>query len=154
MFSQYFKEPEADADGLHNGCLHSPVQSRLIQSMSWWAVGTALQGIIQGKPVLGTGVLIGSVIAYSYWARPCFGWRRTLDMIWIQVLLWPHLYYGWYSPVRTLYYSISAFGAVSYGLSWWCFLKRRSSWASTIAHMMLTACANLSLTVLYAYPLA
>ncbi len=149
----YFKEPEPDSDGLFdNGQLHNRQQSQIIQGMSWWAVGTGLHGITSGKPILGSGVLIGSVIAYCYWARPTFGWRRTLDMTWIQILLWPHLYYGWYSTERGLYYGISAAGAVAYALSWYC-MKRRWTWAAMFAHMFLTACANLSLVVLYSNPL-
>jgi hypothetical protein len=131
--------------------LHNAEESRTIQAMSWWAVGTGLLGISHGKTLGGVGVLIGAVFAANYWKRPTFGWRRTLDMIWVQILLWPHLYYGWWSTARHAYYGISAAGAVFYGISWM-FMRIGLTREAMIAHMLLTACANLSLTVLYAAP--
>lgn len=146
-------EPTPDAHGLYDGgMLHSREQSRIIQGMSWWAVGTGLLGISHGKTVAGSGVLVGAMIAATYWARPTFGWRRTIDMAWVQILLWPHLYYAWWSPVRGLYYGISAAGALAYIISW-ILMRQRRTWAAMVAHMALTAAANLSLTVLYSYPL-
>ena len=132
--------------------IHNPDESRIIQGMSWWAVGTGLLGISHGKTLAGTGVLIGAAIAANYWAYPAFGWRRTIDMAWVQLLLWPHLYYAWWSPVRGAYYGISAAGALAYAASW-ALMHRGDTRGAMIAHMVLTACANLSLTVLYAYPL-
>ena len=146
-------EPTPDTNGLYDGgMLHSREQSRIIQGMSWWAIGTGLLGISHGKTLAGSGVLVGAMIAYSYWARPTFGWRRTIDMTWVQILLWPHLYYAWWSPVRRVYYGISAAGALAYIVSW-ILMRQRRTWAAMIAHMVLTAAANLSLTVLYSYPL-
>lgn len=132
--------------------IHNPEESRIIQGMSWWAIGTGLLGISHGKTLAGTCVLIGAAIAANYWARPTFGWRRTIDMAWVQILLWPHMYYAWWSPVRGVYYGISAVGALAYGVSW-ALMRRDHTWGAMIAHMILTACANLSLTVLYSYPL-
>jgi hypothetical protein len=132
--------------------LHPPDQSRAIREMSWWAVGTGLLGISHGKVALGSCVLIGSGIAYMYWSHPTYGWRRNLDMTWIQILLWWHLWAARMSPVRALYYGISAAGAVAYGVSWYC-MRRGHMWAAVWGHMLLTACANLSLTVLYSHEL-
>ena len=50
--------------------IHSHEESRIIQGMSWWAVGTGLLGISHGKTLAGTGVLIGSAIAATYWPAP------------------------------------------------------------------------------------
>ena len=132
--------------------IHSHEESRIIQGMSWWAVGTGLLGISHGKTLAGTGVLIGSAIAATYWSNPTFGMRRTIDMTWVQILLWPHLFYAWWSPVRSIYYGISVAGAAAYAASW-VLMRRGDTRGAMIAHMILTACANLSLTVLYAYPL-
>lgn len=132
--------------------LHNAEESRIIQSMSWWAVGTGLLGISHGKTLAGTGVLIGSAIAATYWSNPTFGLRRTIDMTWVQILLWPHLFYAWWSPVCATYYGISALGALAYAASW-VLMRRGDTRGAMYAHMLLTACANLSLTVLYSYPL-
>lgn len=131
---------------------HSIDQSKLVQGMAWWGLGTGIQGILQGKVLLGSGVSLGALIAFCYWWKPCPGWRRTLDMAWIQGLLWTHAYSALSSPVRTLYFSIQALGALLYCLGW-VFLNRGDTWMATFLHMGLTACANLSLNVLYAYPL-
>ena len=128
--------------------LNTPEHCRIIQGMSWWAVGTGLLGISHGHTAMGTGVLIGSGIAYAYWWRPTYSWRRRLDMTWVQVLLWWHLYAALESPVRIPYYTISAAGAGCYALSWGASMQGWQ-WTSTVFHMLLTACANLSLTVLY-----
>jgi hypothetical protein len=145
-------DPVPDADGLYAGELHPREQSRIVQAMSWWAVGTGILGISHGKVAMGSGILIGSVIAASYWAKPTFGWRRNLDMTWIQILLWWHLRTAFYSPARTLYYGIVVAGALSYAASW-AFMKRGDTWAAVFMHMVLTACANLSASVLYMNPL-
>ena len=146
-------EPVCDDDGFYGGALHPRDQSRIVQAMGWWALGTGVQGIVMGNPLLGGGVLVGACIAAAYWQNPCIGWRRNLDMTWIQVLLWSHLISAITSPVRGIYYAICAGGAIFYGLSWW-LLKQGDSWGSILCHMGLTACANLSLNVLYAFPLS
>ena len=145
-------EPTPDADGLYAGLLHPPEQNRVVQAMSWWAVGTGILGISHGKVAMGSGILIGSVIAANYWRKPTFGWRRNLDMAWVQILLWWHLYTSLYSPARALYYAITAAGALCYAVAW-AFMKRGDTWAAVFMHMLLTACANLSITVLYMHPL-
>lgn len=134
-----------------NAAFHSKDQSTLVQGMSWWGIGTGIQGMLQGNFFLGSGVFVGAMIAFCYWSNPCQGWRRMIDMTWIQLLLWTHFYYALYSPVRTLYFGIQAVGATFYCLGW-VFLNRGDTWTATFMHMALTACANLSLNVLYAYP--
>ena len=151
---RYWQEPvpDADADGLYVGRLHPPEQSRIIQAMSWWGFGTGILGITHGKAPMGVCVMIGSGIASMYWAKPTYGFRRRLDMAWVQFLMWWHLIAGFYSPARATYYTITGLGVASYIISWGLML-RGYTWAAIYMHMLLTACANLSVTVLYTNPL-
>lgn len=112
--------------------IHSHEESRIIQG----AVGTGLPGISHGR---------APVYSSAQPLLPLTGLRRTIDMTWVQILLWPHLFYAWWSPVRSIYYGIS--------MASWALMRRGDTRGAMIAHMILTACANLSLTVLYAYPL-
>lgn len=144
-------EPVPDTDGLYAGRLHPPEQSRVVQAMSWWAVGTGILGISHGKVMFGSGVLIGAGIAAVYWAAPTYGWRRRLDMGWVQVLLWSHMWAGLQSSARVAYFAVVALGAVSY-LASWSMMNRGDTWAAIFLHMALTACANISSSILYMYP--
>ena len=132
--------------------IHTRAESRIIQSMAWWVLATGLLGYSHGKYWGGHSMVIGSIFTYMYWANPVYGLRRILDMIWIQCGLWPHLYYGWWSSVRGLYYALTAGGVLSYGISW-LLMHRGNTWGATVAHMFLHMFTNLSLTVLYANPI-
>lgn len=143
-------EPIPDADGLYARRIHPPEQSRIVQAMSWWAVGTGILGISHGRVVLGSGVLIGAGIAAAYWAKPTYGWRRNIDMGWVQLLLWSHMWAGLHSPARAAYFAVVALGALSYFASWSC-AKAGDSWAAIFLHIVLTACANISSSILYTY---
>ena len=146
-------EPQADADGLYGGCYHPIEQSRVVQGMSWWGLGSGLLGISQGKVVMGSVVCVAAFIAYAYWWRPKNNWRRWLDMLMIQVLLWWHMYAALELPgsFKAWYFAITVCGALFYALSW-VTLKRGETWLGVIMHMALTACANLSLFTIYSAP--
>jgi hypothetical protein len=137
----------------NNKPIHSDEISSIFRGMAWWAVGTGILGISHGKTIAGVGVLIGSAIAANYWRNPTFGWRRNIDIVWVQILLWPHLYYAWWSPVKVSYYSISALGALGYLFSWYS-LTHGYIYGSVFGHMLCTACANLSLSLLYSFPIS
>jgi hypothetical protein len=119
--------------------------ARLIQGMSWWGLGTGILGISHGKVALGSSVCAAAVIAYCYWWRPVNNWRRTLDVFMVRFLVVWHFWYARNSPVKVLYYGISAVGVVLYCLEW----HFTDVWILTYLHMAVTACANLSLIVLY-----
>lgn len=141
-------EPCCDDDGLYNGRIAPPDQARVLYWMSWWGMLTGLVGIWCGWRWAGLGICIGSVFAQRYWSDPTFSVRRTVDMGWIQVLIWTHLWMAWFSPVWWTYVAIQALGVAFYAASWW-FMKQRSSWAATLTHGAVHACANVSLLLLY-----
>lgn len=145
-------EPTPDPDGMYDGMIHPIEQARIFQGMSWWGLGSGLMGISHGKVAMGSAVCIAAVVAHMFWWKPQYNWRRTLDMVLIHSLLVWHAYTGLYSEAKVLYYSITVLGMGLYLLGWEA-LKRGDSWLATFLHMGVTACANLSLLVLYSYPL-
>lgn len=150
FFSRNFGllEPFADSDSLYDGCLCPSNQAQILYWASYFGLATGLVGIYYNYRLLGLGTMIGSFIAQMYWLKPSFGWRRNLDIFWIQVLIWLHLYKAIYSPSVILYCGIQAFGVLCYAISWW-FHKIGVSWGATIFHILLHFCAQSSLLVLY-----
>ena len=142
------KESFADSDGLYNGCLCPPDQALCLYWASYMGLFSGFIGIYNNHVLLGMGTIIGSFFAQNYWANPKFCWRRNIDMFWIQILIWSHLYSAIYSQRLILYLCIQALGILCYGTSWW-FHKIGVSWGSTIFHFLLHLCANSSLIVFY-----
>jgi hypothetical protein len=115
--------------------------------ISWIGLPVGIVGIYYGNYFLGTGVCIGSFLAQTYWSDPKYDWIRILDISWIQVLIWTHLWWVWASPVRLVYCIIQIMGALFYVVSW-CYMQD-DLLISTICHAMVHICANISLLVFY-----
>jgi len=151
FFSSTFglKEPICDADGLYNGCLAPPEQARILYYMSWVGGATGLVGIYYGHYWLGLGTFIGSIFAQLYWQNPTFSCRRTVDMVWLQVLIWTHLWVAAGSPVFLLYAIIQIFGVIAYAISWYLIKQGNNSWGATFFHFLVHLAADTSLLILY-----
>jgi hypothetical protein len=141
-------EPDCDEDGYYNGRLAPPDQAQFLYRISLVSMITGLIGIWYGWRWSGISICIGSVLAQVYWSDPTFSLRRTIDMSWLQVLIWSHLWLAWSSPAWWIYVAIQAIGVACYAASWW-FIKQQSSWAATLLHGVVHVCANTSLLVLY-----
>ena len=150
FLDRYFglTEPMCDDDGLYDGCLAPPDQATFLYWMSWMGMVTGLIGMWNGYTYLGAGTCIGSVFAQMYWSNPTYSWRRTLDMSWVQLLIWTHLWVALGSSQVILYVLIQILGAISYFVSWM-FLRQGHSWAGTFTHALIHLCANVSLLLLY-----
>ena len=135
-----------------NNIKQSPIitteQAAFLFRLSWLGLATGLIGIYNGKPGLGLSVCVGALLAMNYWRNPVYGLRRTIDMVWIQYLIWLHAYYVFYSPVKLLYFTIQAHGVVFYCVSWY-YLKTNSLWRSTLCHGAVHLCADVSLLLFY-----
>ena len=123
--------------------------ARLLRTMSILAVLTGITGIINGKPVLGALTCIGSFFAQNHWKDPKYGWARTLDMAWVQLVIWSHAYYIFNTPHMYSYYGIQSLGVLSYFISWY-YQNRKNMIMATFYHGSLHVCANASL-LLYCY---
>ncbi len=141
-------EESCDKDGLYDGRICPSTQATFLYWMSWWGFATGIIGIWKGYPWLGAGVCVGSIFAQMYWLDPTFSWRRTLDMTWVQLLIWSHLWVALGSSQLITYVIIQVIGAICYGISWY-FTKIGESWSAAIAHVAIHACANISLLILY-----
>ena len=151
FFSRNFGlvEPMCDADGLYSGCIAPPQQAQILYYMSWLGTATGLVGIYYGHTWLGIGTVIGSIFAQLYWSNPTFSWRRLLDMAWVQLLIWTHLWAAVGSPVFVTYVIIQILGASSYAASWYLKKQGNNSWGATFFHSLVHVAANSSLLVLY-----
>lgn len=142
------EEPICDEDGLYEGCLTPPEQARILYWLSWFGLLSGAIGIYKGYRWLGLSVCIGAVFAQLFWARPTYSWRRILDIVWVQVIIWSHMWFAVGSPVFFLYCCIQILGAAAYALSWY-LITIGETWASTLAHAIMHCCANGSMLVLY-----
>ena len=120
----------------------------VLYHLSCLSLFTGIVGLSYGKPVLGSGVLIGSVLAQNYWRYPTYGWRRTLDIAWVQLLILTHLWYVWATPVSPFYGMIQGLGVVFYGASWY-YQQKNLECNATLCHAMVHVCANGSLLLYY-----
>jgi hypothetical protein len=142
------KEPVCDENGLYDGCIAPAEHARILYWLSLLGLVSGIIGIWRGYTWLGLAVCIGSIFAQMYWSRPTYSWRRMLDIMWVQGLIWVHLWVALQSPVWITYCIIQIIGAIAYGISWYC-ISVGELWASTISHVFLHLCANVSLCILY-----
>lgn len=142
------EEPACDENGLFGGCLAPPEQARILRWLSLFGLISGAVGIYKGYAWLGSSVCIGSIFAHLYWSHPTYSWRRTLDILWVQLLIWSHLWFAIGSPVFFLYCCIQLAGTLAYVVSWY-LLQIGESWASIAAHAVMHCCANGSMLVLY-----
>jgi hypothetical protein len=123
-------------------------QANVLFYLSWLSFVTGATGIYYGKPILGLLVWIGSIFAINYWKNPVYGWRRKIDMLWVQMLIYLHIYYVWNSQVRLTYFLIQLNGVCFYCISWY-YHKQNYLWTSTLCHAVVNLSANGSLLVFY-----
>lgn len=109
---------------------------------------TGFIGIYNGNPGLGISTCVGSLIAMNYWKNPIYGLRRNIDMASVQLLIWLHVYYAFYSPIKLIYFAIQIIGALFYFVSWH-YHTPNSLWTSTLCHGATHMCANISLLLFY-----
>ena len=123
-------------------------QANILFYLSWLSFITGATGMYFGKPILGLLVWVGSIFAINYWKNPIYGWRRTIDIFWVQMLIILHTYYVWNSPVRLRYFLIQFNGLCFYYISWY-FHKKNCLWTSTLCHSVVNLSANSSLLLFY-----
>ena len=120
----------------------TPSQARLLYYRSALGLLTGTAGIVNGKFGLGAGVCLGSYLVQHDWRD------RIADIVWLQVLIWSHLWYVSQSQVLVPYLEMQALGVLFYALSWW-HLKRGELWRAMLYHEAVHLCVNGSLLVYY-----
>jgi len=125
-------------------------QALVLYYLSYFSFLSGAIGIYNGKPILGLLVWIGSCFAINYWKKPIYGIRRTMDMLWVQILIFLHAYYVWNSDISYIYFGIQIQGASLYYISWY-FYKANKLWPSTLCHVGVHLCANLSISLFYIF---
>lgn len=109
---------------------------------------TGSLGIYCGHLWLGSGVIVGAALARNYWRNPVYGWRRRLDMAWVQVLIWSHLWNVLGNDVQMIYLTIQLLGVWFYYQSW-IYQHQNNYWLSTYYHAGVHLCSHASLVYFY-----
>jgi hypothetical protein len=130
------------------GIIATQTQAKILFYLSWLGLLSGSVGTFNGKPALGLGVCVGSFLAQNYWRDPQYDWRRLVDMAWLQVLIWSHLWYVCQSPIMVPYLGIQTMGVLCYAVSWH-HLKQNNMWRATLCHAGVHLCANGSLLLFY-----
>jgi hypothetical protein len=123
-------------------------QAQFLYKISFLGRYTGLIGIVNGYWGLGTGVWIGSYLAEAYWKHPTYGFLRTLDITWVQLLLWTHLNAAYATDVFVPYVLIQLAGVGAYAISWH-YHKEGDYWKGAYAHACVHGCSHLSVLLLY-----
>jgi hypothetical protein len=126
----------------------SQEHSKYIFYLSFLGFFTGLTGVYYKKPILGSGVCTGSLIALNYWRNPVYGWRRNLDMFWVSTFFVAHLINAWNTPIINTYLLLQGKGIFLYYASWY-FQKKNKLGLATICHGGLHVCTNISLLIYY-----
>ena len=92
MDFSWFKETQADDDGLYSGLVLPPEQSGFIWNLSWLSLASGYYGMTQGHYNL-VAVPIGVwITSINYWRSPDYGWRRYADISFVHVSMSYHLF--------------------------------------------------------------
>ena len=143
-------ETPADDDGLYNGLVLPPDQSRFLWRLSWLSLASGVYGITQGHydlVVVPIGVWLTSI---NYWRTPDYGWRRYVDISFVHVSLSYHLFLSLKAEHRFQYWACLSAAISFYPLG--CYFHSRkdgSRWPSTLCHGMVHILANISNVILY-----
>ena len=91
---------------------------------------------------------IGAVLtSTNYWKYPLYNsWTRYIDIIYIQISLYTHMYYGFYSKINKGYFYFIIIGISSYFVSY--YLKENLHY-STMFHLMVHVFGCIANIVLY-----
>ncbi len=73
-----------------------------------------LHAYLRGHIVLAACSVAGCTTTILYWSKPTRGFRRTLDLIVIQLSLWSHLNHAWKSNVWFDYLTLITCAAATY----------------------------------------
>lgn len=124
--------------------------SKYLCYISLFGLATGIIGCYNNNIGLGSSVCIGTFIAVNYWRNPIYGYRRTMDILYILYLISIHMYYIYYSINRILYYFIQVIGIIFYYLGWY-FQKNNNLSLSIISHCCVHLCAHCYSLLYYIY---
>jgi len=107
--------------------------AQVIFYLSFLGFLTGLMGIYCGKKLLGFSVIIGALISINYWRFPNYGQRRTVDMLYMQYLVFIHSFYIWNTPMMPIFCLFMFIGLIFYFMSWF-YYEKNALLELTICH--------------------
>ena len=137
-----------DPDGTYGGAVCPPDQAKTIWWMAWLTMASVVAATYMGYYDMALLSLIVLITSLLYWSNPTYCWRRNLDIIAVQIALWWHMYRAISAENRVPYFIIVGVGSLAF-MAGWALFSAGSTWAGTLAHVVLHLCANLSNIILY-----
>lgn len=142
-----FQESTADEDGFYSGMILPPDQAAFLWGLSWLSLLAGILAITRAYYDLAAVPLGVWVTSLNYWRKPILGWRRMVDMAYVNFALIYQLYRAYTAENAVLYYTIVAVAVCCYPLS--VYAVKYSSWAATLIHGFVHILGNISNIILY-----
>ena len=131
-----------------DNCILYPEQYNLIWRISFLSLFSSIYALRNKQydlMLVPGGIFITSI---TYWYKPDYSWRRTLDMTYVKLALCYQIIRGYKSVYFNLYCIVLSCSLFSYMLGIY-FYKKRQLWKSTYSHCMLHILANIATIILY-----
>ena len=147
---EYFglEDQSVDEDGRFNGLAFPPAQSALIWRLSFLSLFSGLYAFYKGHLdlcLVPLGVFITSIL---FWWHPNLSWRRTVDIVYVQVSLWYQIYraYSSHAQFAMEFFAFTAAGMICFLIS---LTVKRSAWTSALLHAFVHILGNTGNVILY-----
>ena len=144
-----FHETNADSDGLYNGLVLPPDQSRYLFELSFLSLASGIYCMEKGHwdlVAVPMGVWLTSI---NYWYKPDYSWRRYVDISYVHLSLTYQLYRSIQAEHRFSYWIVVGTAVTFYPLGCYFHKEKKSRWLGTICHRMAHIFGNLSNIILY-----
>ncbi len=146
--TSYFglEDCECDADGRFKGLAFPPAQSKLIWRLSWLSLFSGLYAFSRGHVDVSFVPLGVWVTSLLFWSKPDLSWRRTLDIVYVQLSLWYQIWRARDSQYAFEFYTFTSIGMLCFLFS---LTQKKSAWTSALLHGLVHVLGNIGNVILY-----
>jgi len=142
------EDQSVDEDGRFQGLAFPPAQSALIWRLSFLSLFSGLYAFHRGHfdlCLVPLGVFFSSLL---FWSHPNISWRRTVDIVYVQVSLWYQIYRAYSSQAQFAveFFSFTAAGMICFLIS---LRVKHSAWTSALLHALVHILGNTGNVILY-----
>jgi hypothetical protein len=137
-----------DPDGTYEGLICPPDQARMCWYISWLTLASVAVALYYRHYDLAALAVIGLITSLLYWHAPTYSWRRNLDIIVVQICLWWHVHRAMNAENKIPYFILVGIGGLAF-MAGWVLFSMGSTWAGTLAHLLVHIMANVSNISLY-----
>jgi hypothetical protein len=137
---------ECDIDGRFKGLAFPPAQSALIWRLSWLSLFSGLYALSRGHVDVSFVPLGVWVTSLLFWSKPDLSWRRTLDIVYVQLSLWYQIWRARGSQYAIEFYFFTSIGMLCFLFS---LTQKKSAWTSALLHGLVHILGNIGNVILY-----